>query len=260
MNFAEKYGPWAVVTGAAAGMGLAYVRELHRRGLGVVLVDVDPAVEQIAGGLDGLTRTCVADVADPAWTSLLAAATEGLEVGLAIANAGVGSTGRFLDLSADRRRLVIDVNCHSTAELAAWALPSMVERRRGGFIATSSGSALAGTGGVALYSATKAFAVNLVEAIGWELRERNIDTLAVVAPMMDTPGLAANAPDATAMFAPPADPAEVAAGALDQLHRGGRWLADPGLEFAAGMPRAERVDALSSNTVAMFPHLYRSGS
>ena len=90
MNFAEKYGPWAVVTGAAAGMGLAYVRELHRRGLGVVLVDVDPAVEQIAGGLDGLTRTCVADVADPAWTSLLAAATEGLEVGLAIANAPWG--------------------------------------------------------------------------------------------------------------------------------------------------------------------------
>jgi hypothetical protein len=62
------------------------------------------------------------------------------------------------------------------------------------------------------------------------------------------------------MFVPPSDPRIVASAALDHLGEGGRWLADEGLEFAAAMPRRERVDALSATTVAMFAHHYRPTS
>ncbi len=41
MSFVDQYAPWAVVTGAAAGVGLGLVEELHARGLGVVMVDID---------------------------------------------------------------------------------------------------------------------------------------------------------------------------------------------------------------------------
>lgn len=256
MSFVDRYGPWAVVTGAAAGVGLAFVEELHARGLGVVMVDVDPAVVDVAGRLDGPTRTCVVDVSGEGWTEALGEACAGAEVGLAVANAGIGFNGWYLDMPAARRRAIIDVNCWATAELASWALPPMVERGRGGFVATSSGSALAGTAGVALYSATKAFAVNLVEALGWELRDSGVHLQVIVAPSMNTPGFARAGADWSKMLVPPVEPRDVIARGLDALHLGGRWLADEGLEFAATVERRERVDMISEATVAMYPHLF----
>lgn len=255
-GFAHRYGPWAVVTGAGTGVGLAFVDELLARGLGVVMVDVDPGVADVATDRDGPTRACVADVADEDWIDELTAACDGAEVGLAVANAGVSTIGWYLELPPARRRAIIDVNCRAVAEMASWALPGMVERGRGGFVATSSGSALAGTAGVALYSATKAFTVNLVEAIGWELRHTGVDVQAVVAPTMATPGLASSQPDPSKMPMPPADPRDVVRGALDALPQGGRWLADDGLAFAAALPRDERVALLSSTTTGMYPEVF----
>lgn len=254
MDFAERYGPWALVTGAAAGVGLAFAEDLAARGLGVVLVDRDPRVAEVADGVAGPTRFCVVDVAQPGWTDELAATCRGLEIGLAVANAGRADTGWFLDLAAQDRTAAIDVNCRAVTELAAWSLPAMVERGHGGFVATSSGSALAGTAGVALYSATKAFVVNLVEAIGWELRDAGIDTLAIVAPTMTTPGFLAGDADPDAMVVDPVDPLSVVHRGLDVLGVGGRWLADEGLEFIATVPRRDRVEMMSAATVAMYRH------
>ena len=257
-EFAARYGRWAVVTGAAQGVGLACTEALIARGLGVVLVDVDPMVADVARapGDEATARPLIADVADPSWIESLAEATDGLEVGLAVANAGVAFVGRYLDMEPARRRAILEVNCAATADLASWALPAMVERGRGGFVATSSGSALAGTGGVALYSATKAFSINLVEALGWELADSGVDTLAVVAPTMDTPMFRAGGADPARAFAAPVDPRVVVEAALDALPEGGRWLADEGLRFAAAVDRSERVPMLSLATTSMYPGVF----
>ncbi len=58
------------------------------------------------------------------------------------------------------------------------------------------------------------------------------------------------------MIVAPAEPRDVVGRALDALGRGGRWLADDGLEFVAGVPREDRVDMMSRNTVAMYPHRF----
>ena len=257
-EFANTYGPWAVVTGAAQGVGLAFAEELITRGVGVVLVDISPSVTQVAESLPGEAKPLIVDLTDPEWTAALDDVCSGLDVGLGVANAGVSYVGWFRDMSAAQRRVAIDVNCGATAELASWVLPGLVERGRGGFVATSSGSALAGTAGVALYSATKAFAVNLVEAIGWEHRNDGVDTLAVIAPSMDTPAFRDNAADPERMLSPAVDPRVVVAGALDALGDGGRWLADEGLEFAATVERRERVDMLGAATTAMYPRIFEA--
>ena len=188
------------------GVGLAFVEELHDRGLGVVMVDRNDVVDEVAAGLAGETRTVVVDVTSPDWTDALDLVVGDLEIGLAVANAGVSFVKNFLDMTAEERSLTLAVNAAAVTDLAAWSLPAMVERGRGGFVVTSSGSALAGVAGVGLYSATKAFTVNLVEAIGWEIRESGVQTQALVAPSMETPAFRDNGADYSRMFAPPVDP------------------------------------------------------
>lgn len=252
-NFAARYGPWAVVTGAAQGVGLAFAEAILERGGSVVLVDRQPEVAEVAARFGDRARAVVADLAEPTWLDELAAATVGLEVGLAVANAAVSFVGRFLDQPPESRRATVAVNCLATTELAAWALPPMVERGRGGFVITSSGSALAGTGAVASYSASKAFGLNLAEAIGWELTGTGVDCLGLVAPAMDTPGWRSHPVEEAAMLQPAAEPRAVVEAALDRLGDGGAFFADPGLELVEGIERRQRVDLLSSATASLYP-------
>src|SRR5688572_10648999 len=93
-EFRDRYGPWAVVTGAAQGVGLAFADALLDRGCSVVLVDRQASVEQAAAARGDSARSLVADLADPGWIDALAEATEGLDIGLAVANAGVSYVGR----------------------------------------------------------------------------------------------------------------------------------------------------------------------
>jgi len=255
-DFHARYGSWAVVTGAAQGVGLAYAEELLARGLAVVLVDRDAKVEAVADGLDGETRAVVADLAEPGWLERVAAATEDVEVGLAVANAGVSHVGRFLDMPAAARDAILRVNCEATVRMAEWALPPMLARGRGAFVVTSSGSALVGTAGVALYSASKAFVLNLAEALGWELRETGVVTQAVVAPSMHTPAFEASGVDFERMAVPAADPRDVVRRALDALGEGTCWLADAGLEGMASLDRRQGVDLISAATTRMYPEIF----
>jgi uncharacterized protein len=255
-DFSTQYGAWALVTGGAQGVGLAFGEALLERGCSVVLVDRQPAVVDVAKELGSAVRGVVADLADPGWLETVATATAGLEIGLAVANAAISYVGRFLEQPPSSRAATVQVNCLATADLAAWALPPMVARGRGGFVVTSSGSALAGTGAVATYSASKAFVLNLAEAIGWELRDTGVVCQAVVAPAMDTPGWRSHPVDEARMLQPVADPRAVVESALEHLADGGRFLADPGLDVVAGMERAARVELLSSVTSSLYPAEY----
>ncbi len=252
-DFSYRYGPWSVVTGAAQGVGLAFTEALLARGCSVVMVDRDPDVATVAEGLGAGVRAVVAELAEPAWLGAVAAAADDLEVGLVVANAAVSHVGPFLDQPAAHRAATVLVNCLAPTDLAAWALPAMVARGRGGLVVTSSGSALAGTAGVATYSASKAYVLNLAEAIGWELQGTGVDCLALVAPAMDTPGWRSHPVDESKLLAPAADPRAVVEAALDRLPEGGCFLADPGLELVAGFERAARVDLLSRATTSLYP-------
>lgn len=255
-DFSDRYGPWAVVTGAAQGVGRAFSEALLARGCRVVLLDRQASVVEVAESLPGPTRAVVADLAEPSWQGALDEATEGLEIGLAVANAAVSFVGPFLAQPPGSRQATVAVNCLATVELAAWALPAMVERGRGGFVVTSSGSALAGTGSVATYSASKAFVLNLAEAIGWELHGTGVDALAVVAPAMDTPGWRSHPVDERHVLVPAVDPRIVVERALDHLPEGGCLLAGDGLDVVASLDRAARVELLSDATSAMYPLEY----
>jgi uncharacterized protein len=191
----ERYGPWAVISGASDGTGAAYARELAAAGLNLVLVARGlPALRALATELESgfgiQTRTASVDLYKPGAGKLVLAAAEGLEVGLYISNAGADTNGSaFLDKPLDAWLDLINRNVTNLAEAVYGFAGPMRARGRGGVILMSSGTALGGQAKVAVYSATKAFDLNFAESLWMELKPHGVDVISAVAPAMDTPSL-----------------------------------------------------------------------
>ena len=178
----DKYGDWAVVTGASAGIGLEFVRALAGEGMSIVLTARrEDLLRDIASELEkqhGIaTRVVAADLSRPEGVDAVAEAVEDLEIGILVNNAGIGGAGRFDKLEADRLRDMIMLNCLAPTLLTHKILPGMQARRRGAVIIVGS---VAGRQPLPLhnvYSATKAFDLHLGEALFVEMRSEGVDVL-----------------------------------------------------------------------------------
>lgn len=191
--FRERYGPWALVTGAAEGLGAEFARQIAARGLSVVLLDVQadkarPHADGLARQHGVATRVVDCDLSDPDFLAPVVEATRDLEIGLLVCCAGVGSTGAFLETPIDVLKRAIAVNCTATLELTHHYAAPMVERRRGGIVVIASNAAYAGSPFVAGYAATKAFDLSLGEALWYELRSAGVDAIAFAPQGTNTPG------------------------------------------------------------------------
>lgn len=223
-TFASDYGPCALVTGGANGIGLEYCRQLAAIGLDLVVLDRDGAaldalVVELASLVPGIrVDTAVVDLAQPAATLLATtrAATAGREIGLLVANAAWSPVGPFLDTDVDALLAAIHINCCAPVVLAHEYGRMMRDRGRGGIIVMSSIAAEAGTAQVALYSATKAFDLVLAEGLWYELRAHGVDVIAIRPGSTRTPGWQSSQP-ADAALDGVMEPADVARDALALL-------------------------------------------
>ena len=117
----------------------------------------------------------VQDLTDPDVGDRVAEATDGLEVGLVIYNAGAANrTVEFLDDSFGHSLKQIKLACIGPVALARHFAPAMRERGRGGIVLVGSLACLAGAT-LAVYSAVKAFNVNFAEGLWAELRPHGVD-------------------------------------------------------------------------------------
>lgn len=193
----QRYGPWAVVTGASDGIGCAFARELASAGMRVVLVARRrDALERLA---DELRRTCavearvvVADLTEPPAVAAVLEATRALDVGLLVAAAGYGTSGRFLTLPVEFELEMIDVNCRAVTALSHAFGDRFAQRGRGGIVLLSSLLAFQGVARAATYAATKAFVQSLAEGLRIELAPDGVDVVAA-APGPTHSGFAARA-------------------------------------------------------------------
>src|SRR5438067_2364469 len=145
-EFAQKYGPRAVVAGASDGIGAAFAEDLVARGINVVLVARRRAVlEEVARRLPTESVVVVLDLSTPDAGAELEAAIAGLDVGLLIYNAGADehSTG-LLEQPLDDLRALVRRNCLTVLDLCYRTGGRLVARRRGGVILVTSGAAWVG--------------------------------------------------------------------------------------------------------------------
>lgn len=211
--FAENYGRWALVTGAAMGLGAEFARQLARQGLGLVLVDVQEepltlTAQALSREFNVDVRPIVLDLAIPNFLPELIASTRDLEIGLLVNNAGISAIGHFLDVPLEKHLSILAVNARAPLVLTHHFGGLMRARKRGGVIFVSSMSALTGTSYVSEYSATKAHDLALGEALWQELRPCNVDVLTAIVGATDTPGWRAEIPNPDAKTWPPVMSAE----------------------------------------------------
>jgi uncharacterized protein len=194
-DFAQRYGPWALIIGASEGVGAAYALAVAGRGLNVVLVArrqavLDEVATDIRARTGVRTRTVAVDLTGHDAMDRLAAGTADLEVGMVFYCAGADPVFEpFLDHPVEVPLAMVHRNCVVPMQVCHHFAGPMRERGRGGLVLVSSGAALAGGPNMVGYGATKAFDLVMAEALWAELHDLGVDVLALVLGLTDTPAL-----------------------------------------------------------------------
>lgn len=183
-EFARRYGPWAVITGASSGLGEEFARQIAALGLHLVLVarrqDRLAALADDLGRDYGVsTRVVPIDLAREDLLDALRPFIADLEIGLLVSNAGFNLSGPFTEIPLARLVEMLHVNCRASLVLTHEIGSSMARRGRGGIVVMSSISGFTPTPRWATYASTKAFNLFLAEALWHELRDRGVDVLAI---------------------------------------------------------------------------------
>ncbi|MEO6247997.1 MAG: SDR family oxidoreductase [Sphingomicrobium sp.] len=173
--------PVALITGASAGLGAEFARQLSAQGYRLVLVARRrDRLDALAAEL-GHARAIECDLDKPgAATELMAnIAAAGEMVSLLVNNAGFGLGGKFTTLDGDRQRGMIDLNCGALVELTHAVLPDMLAKKHGAILNIASTAAFQPGPGMAVYFASKAFVLSFSEALYEELRGSGVNVSAL---------------------------------------------------------------------------------
>ncbi len=184
MTVKEKYGDWALITGASSGIGEEFARRLAADKINLILVARrEDRLKKLSVELNTAfgIETVIAAV-DLSQDNFLVALKEKVgrrEIGILINNAGFGSNGEFSNVDVDHEVKMVKVNCIAPTILTHHFVPPMIERKKGAVIFLGSVVAFQPTPFMATYSATKVFNSFLGESLWYELRKHNIDVLSL---------------------------------------------------------------------------------
>ncbi|MBI3561722.1 MAG: SDR family NAD(P)-dependent oxidoreductase [Gammaproteobacteria bacterium] len=181
----NKYGPWAIVTGASSGIGKEFARQLASAGLNLVLVARRGALlEELSQNLSRefkiQCKVIALDLSKDGFVSDIDTAVKGLDIGLLVSMQGAGKAGAFLKISHAELREVLSINLISHLELVHYFAPTLVNRGRGGIVMVGAMGASLGVPYIANIAATKAYVESFGEALHIELKEHNVNVFTLL--------------------------------------------------------------------------------
>ena len=264
MGFLDRYGPWAIVTGASEGTGREFAKQIAAQGVPSLLIarrlgPLTALVDEIRSesGVD-----CVPAAIDLAALDAFDRIVEAVgdrAVGLFVSNAGADPNGaRFLDRDIEVWLQLVQRNVITTMRCCHHFAGPMRQRGKGGLLLVNSGACYGGARFMAAYSASKAFMLCFAESLWDELRDHGVDVLTLALHMTDTPALRALlAQNGLPVPEGIAQPEAVAALGLARLPHGPvqNWgLADddPGYAGMSAAERRKRAIAIGEASVHIF--------
>lgn len=256
-EFSKKYGPWALIVGGSDGLGAEFARHIAASGVNCILVarrlDVLETVAAELRADHGVeARTAVIDLEEDGAAAALAAATDDVDLGLVVFNAGADSSGStFLGSPLEMWKRILRRNIDTLTEALYHFSTVLREKRRGGIVIVGSIAAMGGGARSGIYSATKGYALNLGESLWAELRSRGVDVLTLLFAIADTPTLRTvlERHDIPLESAHATPPAELARATLDAIAEGPTfvWGTDPDSPDSLMSPgrRRDRVNEVT---------------
>lgn len=184
----KRFGPWALITGASSGIGREFARQIAASGINTVLVARRQALLEEAGrefarefGIE--YRAVVADLSEREFLRNLVQATQDLDIGLIISNAGTGNPGEFLKLDPGEMAALMRLNAFAHMEIAHHFGRLLANRGRGGIVLGGAMGAAAGIPYMANDSGSKAYVQAFGEALHVELKPLGVTvSVLIVAP------------------------------------------------------------------------------
>jgi uncharacterized protein len=221
---ADRFGPWAVVTGASSGIGREFAFQLADSGINVVLVARRLAALQNLGaalarsyGID--YRAVGVDLSDPGMLTPIAEATDDIDVGLLVSNAGEALPGPFVDSDLQAQRAILRLNTAAHLGLSHHFGERMARRGRGGIVLVSALGAIHGVPYLAHTAATKAYVASFGAGLHGELSKQGVHVTVLHPGPTRTPALAVFGLDPDKMPISPMAPDVCAREALRALER-----------------------------------------
>ena len=220
----DQFGPWAFVTGASSGIGREFAHQIADAGINVVLVARRLAVLQDLGaelaqryGVD--YRALGVDLSDPGMLAPIAEATNDIDVGLLVSNAGAALPGPFLASDLQAQRAILRLNTATHLGLTHHFGERLARRGRGGIVLVSALGAIHGVPYMAHTAATKAYITSLGAGLHVELAKRGVHVTVLHPGPTRTPALADLGLDPDRMPISPMPPDDWAREALRALAR-----------------------------------------
>lgn len=177
----------ALVTGASAGIGEAFARELARRGHDLVLtarrtdrLEALAAELRSRHGIEAIVAPLDLSREDGPEALVAALEAQGLAIDVLINNAGYGVTGYFDEQPWATHAAFIQVLMTAPTELAYRLLPGMKARGYGRIVNVASlAGHVPGSAGHTLYAASKAYLIKFSQSLALEGRGSGVNTTAL---------------------------------------------------------------------------------
>src|SRR6266513_2354201 len=177
----------ALITGASAGIGREFARQLAGRARSMILVARrEDSLVELADELQRehpnlrihIRKVDLANLAELQdllqWLD-----REKLGIDLLINNAGLGDSGPFANSDPVRNSEMTLVNVTALTSLTRHLVPQMITKHHGGILNVSSSAGFLPIPGSAVYAATKAYVTSFSEALRAELRGTGVSVCAL---------------------------------------------------------------------------------
>jgi short-subunit dehydrogenase len=228
-NFKDRYGDWALITGATSGIGAEMARQIAAKGINIVLVArKEKELAECEASLQdryGIKTKCVsADLATNEGVEKVKRVDE--EIGLLVIAAGLEVNGAFEKTSLESELKLIQINVIATLQLTHHFSKAMIQREKGGILLVSSLSGHMPNPYFSNYAGSKAYVLNLGASLYGELKPKGVDVTILSPGLTNTPMVADNGVDWSKTPMKAMDPAVVAKKGLSGL--GKQLLSVPG--------------------------------
>jgi len=223
-TFSDRYGIWALVAGAAEGIGASFCDALAFRKMNLVMVDIkEQSLRETAERIENFyhvkTLLLVQDLSEEdAWVKCMNL-IEALDCRLLIYVPAYSPVKSFQNNSPAELEKYLKLNSVTPLKLVHAFAERIKTSGSGGIVLMSSLAGLIGPKFVAPYAATKAFTIVLAESLFYELRPQGIAIIACCAGPTSTPTYWSSLSYDKKIAREVMEPAKVAACALKNLGR-----------------------------------------